>query len=142
MSSYPRPKQLLFPDIFSKKVEIQFTEEDTSSDSGLLFLKQIVDNLGVVKLATKCIKDKRDPDRIQHDMEEMISQRLYQVCAGYEDVNDSDKLKSDPILKLISKLKINTNKDKEEENNNELASSSTLCRLENSIGIKEINNLI
>lgn len=142
MSSYPRPKQLLFPDVFSKKVEIQFTEEDTSSDSGLLFLKQIVDNLGVVKLATKCIKDKRDPDRIQHDMEEMISQRLYQVCAGYEDVNDSDKLKSDPILKLISKLKINTNKDKEEENNNELASSSTLCRLENNIGIKEINNLV
>lgn len=137
MSHDPRQNKMLFPDIFSKKLEVQFTQEDTSSDSGLLFLKQIVDNLGIVELASKCIKDKRDLDRIKHEMKEMISQRLYQVSAGYEDVNDSDKLKSDPVFKLISKL----NKDKA-ESIKELASSSTLCRLENSITIIELDNLV
>lgn len=141
MSNDTKENKMLFPDIFSKKVEVQFTQEETSSDSGLLFLKQIVDDLGIVKLASKCIKDKRDLGKIEHDIAEMISQRLYQVCAGYEDVNDSDKLKSDPVLKLISKLEKNKGKNKE-ESTKELASSSTLCRLENSITIKELNNLV
>jgi Transposase DDE domain group 1 len=124
--------------IFDKKtVSLEFTLDDTSSDGGLIFAKQVVDRLKMIDRITEKIRDPRCPD-IEHPLRDMIGQRLYQIIAGYEDVNDSDKLKIDPILKMVVR---DGSGLKKEERKRDLASSPTLCRMENWVGIREIHDL-
>jgi len=124
-----------FPDIFSKPLMVKFSEENTSSDGGMIFLKQINDALGITKSISKVIHDDRDQRRIDHDLKNMIHQRLYQITAGYKDVNESDSLRNDPVFKLLCK------DSKNNKESDALASSPTICRLENSITIKELHDM-
>lgn len=119
-------KQLIMKDIFSKKLAIEFTEENVTSDSGLVLFKPTIDNLNIVKRIEKILHDPRNPKAIDHSTNEMISQRLYQLIAGYNDLNDADSLRNDILFKELCKKK-----------NEELASSPTLCRLENRVTFAE-----
>lgn len=83
------------------------------------------------------IRDRRCPD-IEHPLRDIIGQRLYQIIAGYEDENDLDQLKMDPLLKRIVR---DGSVLKKEERNRDLVSSPTLCRMENWIVIREIHDL-
>ena len=121
--------------LFKKKVEVRFTEENTSSDGGLLLVKQVLDGLKIVKGMKGALHDPRNQDFIEHPFEDLLSQRLYQLMAGYEDLNDADSLKNDPLFQLLVK---NEEIDKADK---ALASSPTLCRLEKRVTFREIEKL-
>src|SRR3989338_10145102 len=89
--------------LFKKKVEVRFTEENTSSDGGLLLVKQVLDGLKIVKGMKGALHDPRNQDFIEHPFEDLLSQRLYQLMAGYEDLNDADSLKNDPLFQIFVK---------------------------------------
>ena len=73
-----------------------------------------------------CIPDLRDPGKITHDLRTLLAQRIFTIAMGYEDLNDHDSLRDDPLLQLVSERGIDEARP--------LGSASTLCRLENRIG--------
>lgn len=112
---------MLFQPSNGKKVEAEFTDKEITSDGGLLLLREVNSIIGLTKSAAQHIPDERDSTRISHTIEEMLIQRLFGIALGYEDLNDHTQFRHDPAIKL------SVNK------NLSLASSSTLCRFENSI---------
>ena len=76
------------------------------------------------------IEDQRDQRYVQHTSEELMSQRIGQIADGYEDANDCDELRGDPIFKLFAGRNPETDKD--------LGSQPTMSRFENAISIKDI----
>jgi len=71
-----------------------------SSDGGVLILREIERRLGFATMLTGCMRDRRDPARICHGLEEMILTRILAIACGYEDGNDMDELRHDPALKM------------------------------------------
>ncbi|MBI9064396.1 MAG: transposase [Marinilabiliaceae bacterium] len=86
--------------------------------------------LGLIHRISNCIKDERDQRYIDHAIEEMLTQRVFQIAAGYEDCNDCNDLRSDSILKTcVGRLpQCGTN----------LASQPTMSRLENSVTKRDL----
>lgn len=119
----------LFP-LGNKKVELSYTGDRISSNGGLLLLREVENQLGLIKGISNCICDTRDQRYIDHSIEEMVAQRVYQIAAGYEDCNDSNDLREDMILKAcVGRLP---------QSGHDLASQPTMSRLENSVGTKEL----
>ena len=109
--------------IENKRVEVSFTAADISSDGGLLLVKNIESKTGIIKALAKCIEDTRHQSYVDHSLEEIAAQRVYQIVAGYEDANDCNTLRRDTILKMsVGRLPIT---------GNPLASQSTMTRFEN-----------
>lgn len=103
---------------FNKKIKIKFCDKKESSDGGLLAIRELDERLGLVEGLVRRIKDKRNGKLIKYKMKELIRQRLYQIIAGYEDCDDADMLKKDPLLCKVT--------DREEE----VSSQPTMSRLE------------
>lgn len=101
-----------------KDVELSFDGEEVSTDGGLLLIDKINKDLNITDKLANTIDDTRDQEMIKHTVKDMLKQRIYGLVAGYEDLNDHKHLSKDSLLKLISKKSKN------------LASTSTLCRLE------------
>ena len=115
---------LLFEGISKKRVEVRLTGQATSSDGGALFLKKADQRLGLIKAMAAAVADRRDQSRIEHEVKELIAQRVYSLACGYEDANDAARLSSDPLMKLIS------GRDPE---GRDLASQPSISRFENSL---------
>lgn len=113
-----------------KPLELTYTGEKISTDGGLLVLKEVENQIGIISKINDCIKDHRDQRYIDHSQKEMLCQRIFQIAAGYEDANDCDTLKNDAILKLCA--------DKLPENGGDLGSQPTMSRFENSISRGEL----
>ena len=114
-----------------KPLEVKFSGLDLSTDAGLLLVKQAEENLKVCQGMADCLEDKREQHKVKHPLFQLISQRIYQIAAGYEDTNDSNYLRHDPIFKIIC--------DKIPKIGAELlASQPTISRLENQITNEEI----
>ena len=96
-----------------------------SSDGGLMLLREVDRFMGLTKELARRLADRRDPDKIEHSLESMLRQRIYGLALGYEDLNDQDSLRKDLLWQTAA------------ERSEELASCSTLCRLENRAGRKE-----
>ena len=93
-----------------------------SSHGGLLLLQQEEERLALSANLASCIHDKRTPYLVSHSLTEIIMTRVFQICLGYEDVNDCDRLRNDPMMKLVvDKAGLDM----------ELCSSSTMCHFEN-----------
>jgi len=86
--------------IGSKPVVARFDGGQLSSDGGLLVLREVERRLDVAGRLAACIRNPRDPDRIVHGFDEIIRFRLLMIAAGYEDGNDADRLRTDPVFKL------------------------------------------
>jgi hypothetical protein len=114
----------LFP-VQKKSISLNFEGEDVSSNGGLLLLRETAQRTGLLKNLAACITDNRDQRYVTHSLETCLAQRIYQICAGYEDANDSDTLKNDPILKLCAGLL--------PQSDSSLASQPTISRMENSV---------
>ena len=100
-------------------IEANFQGGAISSDGGLVLLRQLDQRIGLSKAVADVLHDPRDPDRIIHPLRDLIAQRLYGLCCGYEDLNDHDRLRHDPLLQTaVGKAEV-------------LASSPTFSRLEN-----------
>jgi len=125
----------LFPlsSVNKKPVEISFTGEKISTDGGLLILNEVEKNIGVIKAIASCIIDERHQSYVEHSIESMISQRVFQIAAGYEDTNDCDTLKYDAVIKMCAGQLPETGKP--------LASQPTMCRMENKPTRKELYDI-
>ena len=113
------------PGLNGRRIEGNFQGGNVSSDGGLMLLRQVDRRLGLTKGLAKLLPDQRDPDRIEHSLESMLRQRIYGLALGYEDLNDQDSLRKDLLWQSAA------------ERDEELASGSTLCRMENRAGRKE-----
>jgi hypothetical protein len=89
---------LLFQDLGPRKVVADFSGGHLSSDGGALLLQQVDAGLGLSRALAKCFTDRRDPDLIEHSVEELLRQRLQALALGYEDLNDHRELRRDPLL--------------------------------------------
>src|ERR1035437_670966 len=88
------------PAVARKKVSVAFDGGMLSSDAGVLLLRGVERQLGIAKRLAACLTDRRDPDRIDHPLVEMLRLRMFAIAAGYEDTNDCTKLRQDPVFKM------------------------------------------
>jgi hypothetical protein len=114
----------LFP-VQGKDIELSFCGERISSDGGLLLLRELDSQLNLLSSASNCIYDERDPRYIDHSVKELLTQRVFQIAAGYEDSNDCNDLRDDMIFKLCA--------GRLPQSENDLASQPTMSRLENAV---------
>ena len=111
-----------------QKVLIEFDGGKITSDAGALLLREADRRLNLVKRMSACIPDPRDPDCIEHQQTTMIAQRVMAIACGWEDLNDHQSLRKDPLWQIV------TNRGVDDEQ--PLASPPTLCRLENRVSRK------
>jgi len=106
---------------FSRRVEAGFTAGQVTSDGGALLLRQADRKINLLGRLAACFSDGRSPLLITHQLSEMLAQRIYGLALGYEDLNDHEQLRSDPLMALLSGKR---------ELAEPLAGKSTLNRLE------------
>ncbi len=109
----------LFPALKSRKIDFDFEGGDITSDAGSLLLRQADRKIGLTRDLNRVLHDPRQQEKCLHTQHEMLKQRIYGLALGYEDLNDHNTLRSD----IAFQTSVETDKD--------LASSPTLCRLEN-----------
>ena len=89
---------LLFQDLGSRKVVADFSGGTLSSDGGVLLLRQVDANLGLTMALAGCFTDLRNGRFVDHSVEQLLAQRIYGLALGYEDINDHERLRLDPLL--------------------------------------------
>ena len=92
-----REHPLLFQDLGRRKVVADFSGGSLSSDGGVLLLRQADRLLGVSQGLAQCFRDRRDARWVEHALDGLLRQRLFGEALGYEDVNDHDLLRRDPL---------------------------------------------
>lgn len=120
MNTECTPDQLEFQGFKKQKVIVKHDAEISSSDGGLLLLREIEKKYSVIKQLSKCFIDNRNQSYVRHSLKTLLTQRIFGLCQGYEDLNDHDQWRSDPLLALA--CEIDTDKI--------AAGKSTLNRLE------------
>jgi hypothetical protein len=125
-------KEMEFQGIKNKRVVGKFNGGTITSDAGALLLGEVEMKTKIVKQFAKCFVDYRNQDYTEHSVKELVSQRIYGLAMGYEDLNDHDVLRSDPLLGLLSGKEDPTGQDRKRERDKgkALAGKSTLNRLE------------
>jgi len=83
-----------------REIVAEFNGEMITSDAGVLLLREANERLGLISRFAKCFDDFRNPDQIDHPLEQLLAQRVFGIALGYEDLNDHDKLRHDPLLAL------------------------------------------
>src|SRR5579862_4962157 len=111
------------PAVRRKKLTVDFEGGNQSSDAGLLLLREAERKLGVCRRLAAAMPDRRDPERILHEMFEMVAARSMAIACGYEDAIDHDRLRHDPLMKVAV--------GRHPQTSAPLASQSTISRLEN-----------
>ena len=108
--------------VHGKAIVARFDAACMSCDGGLLALREVEQRLAIASRLATCIHDPRDPSRVVHGLDEIIRTRLLMIAAGYEDGNDVDHLRRDPMFKLaMNRL----------PDDGDLCSQPTISRLEN-----------
>ncbi len=113
--------QFPFEAHFSRQVVAQFDGGQLSTEGGAPLLRQVDRRIGLLRRVVGCFTDGRDPERIEHPLEEMLAQRIHGLALGYEDLNDHEELRHDPLLALLAGKRDLTTP---------LAGKSTLNRME------------
>ena len=125
-----RNQPLLFQDLGSRKVVADFSGGTLSSDGGVLLLRQVDLSLGLTRRLADCFGDHRNPIFVEHSVPELLAQRLYAQALGYEDVNDHQQLRRDPLLATACGKKDPLGENRVFHPGPALAAPSTLNRLE------------
>jgi hypothetical protein len=123
------PQVLAF---FGTPLVIEPSAGQLSGDAGLLPIRQFDERVALTREFADALDDPRDPDLTAHTFLEMVRSRVYGILAGYEDQNDHDTLRHDPVFKLVA--------DRSPEDD-DLASQPTLSRFENAISIQSLKRL-
>lgn len=113
------PELFPFPAVKKRVVVASFTGGEVTSDGGITLLRPTDRRIGLTRALAQVLPDLRDPNRIEHPLLTLVRQRIYGLCQGYEDLNDHDTLRDDLVWQTAV------------ERDRPLASSPTLCRLEN-----------
>jgi len=106
---------------FSRRVVAAFEGAEMTTDGGALLLRAVDRRIGLLRRVAGCFTDARDSERVEHSLPALLAQRLYALALGYEDLNDHEELRHDPLLAVLA------GKREPEE---PLAGKSTLNRLE------------
>jgi hypothetical protein len=127
-----KEQPLLFQDLGARKVVADFSGGHLSVDGGVLLLRQLDAGLGITRKLAGAFGDGRDPELIEHSVPEMLRQRLFGLALGYEDLNDHQQLRLDPLLALgAGKIDpLGVERALERDRGKALAAPSTLNRLE------------
>jgi hypothetical protein len=112
----------------SREIVARFDGGTISSDGGAFLLRQTDQRLNLLPRLAECFLDDRNQDLIEHSILEMLSQRIYGLALGYEDVNDHEQLRKDPVFGILAGR---------EELGEPLAGKSTLNRMELGAGTKD-----
>jgi len=125
-------QSFFFDDLGSRSVQADFSGGHLSSDGGVLLLRQVNHGLGLTRRLAQCFHDQRNPDYIDHSVQELLDQRLYGLGLGYEDLNDHERLRRDHLLAVACDKRDPLGLDRvhPEHRGIALAGSSTLNRLE------------
>jgi hypothetical protein len=124
---------LLFPELFDRPLVAKFDQRQGSSDGGAILLKAADQRLGLTTALAGCLEDDRQPGKVQHELREMLTQRVMAIACGYADANDAARLASDPIHKLLV--------GRDPIDGEDLASQPTLSRFENGPDRKQLFRL-
>lgn len=131
------PEQLRFASIPGCTIRADFQSGGLSSDLGPLLLKGIDRQIGLTERLCAAISDTRHPGYITHTLHDLLQQRIYQIACGYEDGNDCNALRHDPVFRLgVGHRPFDT-----EDAAQALASGSTISRLEHAVSRKDIYRL-
>lgn len=126
------PGRLEFHPLARREIVAGFDGGDITSDAGGLLLREVEQQSGILRRLADCFTDHRDPERIEHSVLELVSQRVYGLALGYEDLNDHDELRHDPLLAVLVEKADPTGQSRvrQRDRGHALASKSTLNRLE------------
>lgn len=132
MSTECKQDQFEFQALGSRKVVADFGAGDVSSDGGGLLLREVESKRKWIEAAAKCFTDRRDSDLIEHTVSELIAQMIYGLCLGYEDINDHDRLCTDPLLATLCGKSDPTgsSRRRSKDRGKPLAGKATLNRLQ------------
>jgi len=103
-----------------------------TSDAGGLLLREVEKRTGIIAQFAACFTDHRNPERLEPTVKELIAQRVYALALGYEDLNDHDPLRGDPLLAVLAEKRdpSGESRARERDQGKALAGKSTLNRLE------------
>ncbi len=119
------PEQFTFGRVESRQVILNFKGGTVTSDAGIMLIAALDQKRQITARFAACFQDYRDPDRVQHTLETLLAQRVYGLVQGYEDLNDHDQLRHDPMFAVaLGKLSAS------EAAGAPIAGKSTLNRIE------------
>jgi len=125
------PEQFRFPTIDGLTVRADFNGGALSSDFGPLLLSGVDRQLGLTQCLANAFTDLRHASYTDHDMQDLMAQRIFQIACGYEDANDANSLRQDPLFKLsVGHQPLNAETD--------LASGPTFSRLESAATTRDL----
>ena len=132
MSTECKQTTFEFHGLLRRKVKARFDGGTITSDAGVLLLREVEKRSGLIDGLARCFSDHRDQRLIEHTVKELLGQRVYGLCLGYEDLNDHDQLRTDPMLAVaVNKADpLGTNRRQAGDRGKALAGKSTLNRLE------------
>ncbi len=117
-----------------RQLVVRYSDLELSSDAGILLARQAEEQEQICRGLAECIEEWRDTNKVTHSLQQLVSQRVYQLVGGYEDANDSNILRHDPIYKIAcERLPI--------ANEELLASQPTITRMENQVKKPEVSKM-
>src|ERR1039458_9177084 len=128
-----RQECFLFPEVFAKPVVMEFDQQQGSSDGGAVLLKAAERRYGLVARMAGALPDERQAGKVDHSREDLFAQRVFSIACGYPDANDSARLGSDPVYKMLLGRNPVTGLD--------MASQPTLSRFENAAGPRDLSSM-
>lgn len=123
-------QSVMFKSEFGKPLFAQFNQPTSSSDGGAILLSPVDQRLGLTGALASCLSDSRDPAKVKHSLLDLLRQRVFGIACGYEDCNDTARLKHDAIQKLLL--------GRDPVSGEVLASQATLSRFENALDARDL----
>ena len=118
-----------FKMVSDKRVTVDFTGGNTSSDGEVLVLREIAERLGIFDKLAQAVRDTRHQSYVLHETKDLFAQRTFQIACGYDDADDSDDLRIDPGFKAACDRL---------PSGDDLASQPTMSRFENSMNFRDL----
>lgn len=123
---FPLPKdEISIGDIGDKPLIVNFEGGNISSDAGVLILREVEEQIGLIRSIAGVMPDNRDSRYVKHTLTDLLIQRVAQIACGYEDANDCNDLRNDPVFKMLA--------GRYPEIGDALASQPTMSRFENAV---------
>lgn len=101
MTTECKQESFVFHPLFHRQVRVGFDGGNISSDGGGLLLREVEKRTGIIAQFAGCFQDGRKGNGIEHRVEELVGQRVYGLALGYEDLNDHQQLRHDPLLAVM-----------------------------------------
>ena len=128
------PEQLRFPSIPGFSIRADFNGGGLSSDLGAILVNGVDRQIGLTQRLSAALIDTRHQGYVKHSYRELLAQRIYQICCGYEDGNDANSLRNDPMFRLgVGRMPFDAD--------SALASAATISRFEHAARRREIYRL-